>query len=108
MKIKWSKSFFVTVALVMVGAGFGMHYVRQAGKIPIPMMPGKNAAWLKYHQDMVDRLKYNQATPTYAPPPLSSNQINQVPRDLRFREKANELTDAEKVELTNLFATKLK
>jgi hypothetical protein len=59
--------------------------------------PEQDSAEYWLHQQ-----KANRPVPT---PPLSSNQ---VPHELEFRQKANELTDAEKLEMTNLFVAKLK
>jgi len=51
-------------------------------------------------------MRKNQQAPTNSPAPLQSS--NQAPHDFGLRQKANEMSDAEKIEMTNLFMTKLK
>ena len=91
MKMKCSKSFIVTVAILIVSAGFTWRHIKEVRKGPVLMVPANEAFLLTPRKD---RPKIPRSMP--------------FPPDLGFQQKANELTDAEKVEMTNLFVTKLK
>lgn len=103
MKTKWSKSFLIAVAVLIVGGLFLWHRWNKMANEPGMTSAGDGASM--YLRKEMAKYQQRAATNSPAPPPPSSNR---APHDLGFREKANELSDAEKVELTNLFVTKLK
>ena len=62
-------------------------------------------AWMLTHHETVT----NQvATNSPAPQPEPSPSSNRAPHDLGFQQKATELSDVERLEMTNLFVTELK
>jgi hypothetical protein len=98
--MKISKSFIVTVVALLIGGLFLWN--RWNGMAHEPAMSGGDGASIYLRKET---RKHQQAATNNAAPLQSSNK---VPHDLGFREKASELSDAEKIEMTNLFVTKLK
>ena len=105
MKMKCSKSFIVTVIALLVVAEYARYRVQDTYDVRYTGTPDAQGG--VEHDVIMWRLrtgKYPTNSPTPAPQPNS----NQNPHSLMFRRKANELNDAEKVAMTNLFVTKLK
>jgi hypothetical protein len=99
--MKRRKSFIVTVvAALLIGGLFLWHHWNEMAREPA--MSGGDGASIYLRKETMKNQR--AATNSPAPPPSS----NQAPRDLGFQEKANEMSDAEKVEMTNLFVTKLR
>src|SRR3954469_20214004 len=99
--MKISKSFIVTVVALLLGGVFLWNRWNEMANEPA-MTRGDGASMYLRKEG----IKYQQRAATNSPAPLQNS--NKVSHDLGFRERANELTDAEKVDLTNLFVTKLK
>jgi hypothetical protein len=100
--MKISKSFIVTVVVLLIGGLFLWNRWNKMANEPGMTSAGDGAS-MYLRKEMA---KYQQRAATNSPAPLPSS--NQAPHDLGFREKANEMTDTEKVEMTNTFVTKLK
>jgi hypothetical protein len=106
--MKISRGFVVmSAALIIVGL-FLLHRWNEMADEPVLQVKPQDSGnyWLR-QQERAARAAARAATNTSAPqpPPPSSNR---PPHDLGFRQKANELSEAEKLEMTNLFTTKLK
>ena len=103
MKMTRSKSFVVTIVGLVIVAGYLRYRWNEMVNVPPEMavLPAHHAAHeLVHHQSNAPTVTTN------SPAPLQSS--NKAPHDLGFRQKANEFSDAEKVEMTNLFVAKLK
>lgn len=101
--MKISKSVIVTVGVLLVVGLSLWHRWNKMANDPGMTSAGDGAS-MHLRKEMA-KYKQRAATNSPVPPPASSNQ---APHDLGFREMANEMTDAEKIEMTNLFLTKLK
>jgi hypothetical protein len=117
MKTKCSKGFIAAVAIIAAVGGYYSYRLKDMNRIDNPAnmttregdMVGDIMRWREAHGKPMLPPSWN----TNPPPPYRANQppqrnTNQVLQNLGFRQKANELSDAEKVEMTNLFVTKLK
>src|ERR1700722_13294050 len=116
MKTKCSKGFIATVAGVLVVSGCLWYQRYRWDEIAYPRtmiytggIIDDIMTWRKAH----GRPEMPPSRNTNPPPPYRTNQppqrnSNQVLQNLGFRQGANELSDAEKIEMTNLFVTKLK
>lgn len=96
MKMKFSKSFIVTVAAILIAAGILWNYWNELAHSP------------RYPQEIVPGSSWQprlQKTNNRAPPPHSSNHVS---HNLGFRQRASEMSEAERAVMTNLFVTKLK
>jgi hypothetical protein len=91
MKMKCSKSFVIVVAVLVISAEFTWRHIKEVREGPVLMVPADEAFLLLPKKD---RPKIPRSMP--------------FPPNLWFQKRANELTEAEKVGLTNLFVTKLK
>jgi hypothetical protein len=103
MKIKWSKSFIVTiVVLIIVGAYLWRHWEQRSHAPVMQVAPEQSGA-----AEYVHRYQSN-APPVATNSPAPLQNPNKAPHDLGLRERANEMSEAEKIEMTNTFVTKLK
>jgi hypothetical protein len=99
--MKISKSFIVTVAALLIGGLFLRNRWNKMAHEP-GMFGGGDGASIFLRKEIMKHQRAATNSPTLPP------NSNQPPRDLGFRQRANELSDAEKVEMTNLFVAKLK
>lgn len=98
--MRTSNTVTVVIAALLIGGLFLWHHWNE--KAHEPAMTMGDGASIYLHKETME----NQRAGTNSPaPPASSNQ---APHDLGFRQRADEMTDAERVEMTNLFVTKLK
>jgi hypothetical protein len=113
MKTIGSTGFVAIVAIVVVVGGYCWHHWNKTANAPM-MVPSN-----EHESDQIVNWRMNHGkTPVPPswdtnPPPNGTNQApprntNQVLQNLGFRQGAKELSEAEKVEMTNLFVTKLK
>lgn len=118
MNVKCSKSFIAAVAIVLAVGEYYWSRLKDMNRID---NPANMEAFPDAHMgDMILNRRMQLGKPmippsweTNPPPPYGTNRppqrnTNQVLQNLGFQQKANELNDAEKAEMTNLFVTKLK
>lgn len=98
MKIKPGKSFIVTIVVLLLVGGRLWYGWNKEAHAPVKSVSPEQDTTAYFHP----HLRKNGPAPT---PPLGSNQF---PHNLGFRQKANEMSDAEMRELAGLFVTKLK
>lgn len=100
MKVKCSRSFIVTVlvlVLVLVGGRLWYEWNKEVHAYVKGVAPEQQGG-----EFYVRHIKTN------SPVPAAPVRSNHVPQNLGLRESAMEMSEAEKAEMTNLFATKLK
>lgn len=105
MKMKCSKNFIVTVIALLVAAKYAWYRVQDTYDVRYTGTPDAQGG--VEHDVIMWRLRTGKY-PTNSPAPAPQPSSNRNPHSLLFRKKANELNDAEKVAMTNLFVIKLK
>src|SRR6185437_15713833 len=99
--MKRRKSVVITGVVLLIGGLFLWHHLNEMANAPVMGVSREQDGARLY---ILSHGRINAPTNR----PTAQPSTNKVPDNLGFREKANQMTDAEKVEMTNLFATKLK
>jgi hypothetical protein len=92
--MKISKGFIVAAATLAAVALFVWNRIERTNNSSTTTDEGARAWMLTHHQ---------QQAVTNNPAPQPSPSSNSVPHDLGFRQRASELSDAERLGMTNLF-----
>jgi hypothetical protein len=100
--MKISKSFIVAAAILAAATLFVWNRIERTKNSATTTDEGARAWMLTHHEAVTNQVVTN------SPAPQPSPSSNRVPHDLGFRQKATELSDAERLEMTNLFVTELK
>jgi hypothetical protein len=101
MKMTRGKSLVVTIVALVIVGGYLWHRWNEPQAPAMHVAPDQSGAYeYVHHQSNAPTVTTN------IPAPLQNS--NKAPHARGFRERINEMTDAEKIAMTNLFVTKLK